>query len=196
VRPCGDERTPPVVRRSERPKLEAASPAEMGWEGGSSLDNDGTPRHCQTGWVRQARRKGVRKEPASERPSRRSTSSNLADVGWAAARTHDLVAWGTPEPVDVAGREASGKACGVPEARLLGHSWAPTPSNGLVVNMGTNLSLPPPEGHPLPAGTVHRPPLAMGWGGGPVVVRGRESRPHGEGVQRVRSIHATPGGRW
>jgi hypothetical protein len=96
----------------------------------------------------------------------------------------------------VAGREASGKACGVPEARLLGHSWAPTPSNGLVVNMGTNLSLPPPEGHPLPAGTVHRPPLAMGWGGGPVVVRGRESRPHGEGVQRVRSIHATPGGRW
>src|ERR1051326_6360456 len=26
--------------------------------------------------------------------------------------------------------------------------------------------------------------MTRGWGGGPVVVRGRESRPHGEGVQR------------
>ena len=104
------------------------------------------------------------------------------------------VAWGTPDPVDVAGREASGKACGVPEARLLGHSWAPTPSNGFVVNMGTQLLLP--QATPLRvAGLVHRPPMAAVGGGGPVVVRGRESRPHGEGVQRVRSIQATPGGR-
>ena len=29
--------------------------------------------------------------------------------------------------------------------------------------------------------------MPPGWGGGPVVVRGRESRPHGEGIQRVRS---------
>ena len=106
------------------------------------------------------------------------------------------LAWGTPEPVDVAGREALGKACGVPEAKLLGHSWAPTPSNGLVVNMGTNPSLPQPSGLRPEGGRVHRPPVVMGWGGGPVVVRGRESRPHGEGVQRVRSIQATPGGRW
>jgi hypothetical protein len=36
----------------------------------SSPDNDGTGRYCQTAWVRQARREGVREEPASERPSR------------------------------------------------------------------------------------------------------------------------------
>ncbi len=128
-------------------------------------------------------------------PQEETTSSNLADVGWVAARTYDHVAWGTLGPVDVAGREASGKACGVPEAKLLGHSWAPNPSNGRVVNMGTNPSLPPPVGYSLPAGRVHRPPVAMGWGGGPVVVRGRESRPHGEGVQRVRGTQATCEGR-
>jgi hypothetical protein len=32
-------------------------------------------------------------------------------------------------------------------------------------------------------GQAHRPLLPSGRGGGPVVVRGRESRPHGEGVQ-------------
>jgi hypothetical protein len=37
----------------------------------SSPDNDGTGRHCQTVRVRQARRKGVREEPATERLSRR-----------------------------------------------------------------------------------------------------------------------------
>jgi len=61
----------------------------MGWEGGSSLDNDGTPWHCQTGWVRQARREGVREEPARESPSSQTTSSNLADLGWVAVRTRD-----------------------------------------------------------------------------------------------------------
>jgi hypothetical protein len=37
----------------------------------SSPDNDGTSQHCQMARVRQARRKGVREEPAAERPSRR-----------------------------------------------------------------------------------------------------------------------------
>jgi hypothetical protein len=36
----------------------------------SSPDNDGTGQHCQMVRVRQARRKGVREEPAAERPSR------------------------------------------------------------------------------------------------------------------------------
>jgi hypothetical protein len=33
---------------------------------GSSPDNDGARRHCQTARVRQARREGVREEPAHE----------------------------------------------------------------------------------------------------------------------------------
>jgi hypothetical protein len=39
--------------------------------------------------------------------------------------------------------------------------------------------------------------VAVGRGGGPVVVRGRESRSHGEGGQQVSSADAgIPGGRW
>jgi hypothetical protein len=36
-------------------------------------------------------------------------------------------------------------------------------------------------------GKARRRLMASGWDGAPVVVRGRESRPHGEGGQRVRS---------
>ena len=167
----------------------------MGWEGGSSLDNDGTPRHCQTGWVRQARREGVREEPARESPSNHTTSSNLADLGWVAVRTRDHWRGKLLDRYKVAEREAVRNVCGVRTAMLQGQSWAPNPSNGLTVNMGTTLVLPNPIGHEPKGGNVRRPPMAPGWGGGPVVVRGRESRPHGEGVQRVRGTQATREGR-
>jgi hypothetical protein len=88
------------------------------------------------------------------------------------------------------------KACGVAVARLQGHSWAPTPSKGSRVNVGTILSVPEPAGC-LPAGGKTRRRLMLtGWGGGPVVVRAQESCVHGEGVQRVRSNTADRGGRW
>jgi hypothetical protein len=44
---------------------------------------------------------------------------------------------GTLWPVDVAGREAVVKVCGVAAAMLQGHSWVPIPSNGRKVNVGT-----------------------------------------------------------
>ena len=34
-------------------------------------------------------------------------------------------------------------------------------------------------------GLARRPLMAAGWGGGPVVVRARERRAHGEGARRV-----------
>lgn len=88
------------------------------------------------------------------------------------------------------------KNCGVIVARLQGHSWAPTPSNGCRVNVGT-VSLVP-SGYPtgIASGKVRCRLMPMGWDGGPVVVRGRESRPHGEGVQRDRSRVAEHGGHW
>jgi hypothetical protein len=95
----------------------------------------------------------------------------------------------------VADKEAVRNVCGVRTAMLQGQSWAPNLSNGLTVNMGTTLMLPNSIGHGPKSGKVHRPPMAPGWGGGPVVVRGRESRPHGEGVQRVRGTQATCEGR-
>ncbi len=88
------------------------------------------------------------------------------------------------------------KACGVAVARLQGHSWAPTPSKGSRVNVGTIPVVPSPASSLLVGGQARRRLMPPGWDGGPVVVRGRENRSHGEGVQRVRSIPADRGGRW
>ena len=103
---------------------------------------------------------------------------------------------GTPGLGDVAGREATVNVYGVAVAMLQGHSWAPTPSNGSTVNVGTIAAAPSPASILLVGGKARRRLMPPWWGGGPVVVRGRESRPHGEGVQRVRSNQAPSGGRW
>ena len=68
------------------------------------------------------------------------------------------------------------KVCGVAVAMLQGHSWAPTLSNGWKVNVGT---IPPVRRRPAAGwseGEVRCRLLPVGWGGGPVVVRDRESR--------------------
>jgi len=107
----------------------------------------------------------------------------------------------TPRLGDVASREATVKACGVAVAKPQGHSWAPPPSNGSRVNVGTIPMVPSLASSQLAGGKVCRRPMPLGWGGGPVVVRDRESRSHGpfrppgEGVQRIRSLHADREGR-
>jgi hypothetical protein len=88
------------------------------------------------------------------------------------------------------------KVCGVVVARPQGHSWAPNPSNGSGVNVGTVPAVPSPARLVLAGGKVRGRLMPSGWGGGVVVVRGRESRSHGEGPQRVRSIDVDDGGRW
>lgn len=85
---------------------------------------------------------------------------------------------------------------GVAVAMSQEHSWAPTPSNGTRVNVGTTLSVPSGQAASSPDGKVRRRPKPSGWGGEPVVVRDRESRPHGEGVQQIHSNEAELGGRW
>lgn len=104
--------------------------------------------------------------------------------------------WVTLWPVDVAGREAMVKACGVAVAMLQGHSWAPTLSNGWKVNVGTIPPVPYRSVSHRLVGKVRCRLMPVGWGGGPVVVRDRESRSHGEGVQCVRSRRVDHGGRW
>jgi hypothetical protein len=111
------------------------------------------------------------------------------------AYSHPRV-WGTPGSGYVADREATVKACGVAVAMLQGHSWAPTPLNGWRVNVGTISPAPPHSPTRVAGGKVRRRLMLVRWGGGPVVVRGRESRPHGEGVQRACSRSADRGGRW
>jgi hypothetical protein len=88
------------------------------------------------------------------------------------------------------------KVCGVVVAKRQGHSWAPPWSSGHAVNVGTVPAAPHSLVFGPLGGKVCRRLMLPGWGGGPVVVRGRESRPHGEGVQRDRSCDAMSGGRW
>ena len=124
----------------------------------------------------------------------KATSSNLADPGWAATQIRALVRR-TPRPVDVAGPEATAKACGVAVAKLQGYSWAPNPSSGSRANVGTIPGLPSPVGNSPSGGKARRRLMAPGWDGGSVVVGGRESRPHGEGIQRALSSDAKREGR-
>jgi hypothetical protein len=137
------------------------------------------------------------------KPLNRPTSSNLADMGWVAARTErrcagrELLAG-----VDTPRREATVNAHGVAVAMLLGQSWAPTPSIGCVVNVGT-ARYRPSFAQPARKGAGSLPAVGAGWGGGSVVVAGvttrhggRESRPQGEGGQQAGSEEAgMPGGR-
>jgi hypothetical protein len=91
--------------------------------------------------------------------------------------------------------------CGVTVTMLQEHSWVPTLSNGLRVNVGTIPVAPAPIRLWRCGGKAHRQLMLPEWGGGPVVVRGRESRLHapllgaGEGVQLTRSIQTERGGR-
>lgn len=87
------------------------------------------------------------------------------------------------------------KVCGVTVAMPQGHSWAPSSSSGSTVNVGTLVVVPFPVSTRLTGGKARRRLMPSQGGGGPVVVRARERRAHGEGVQCVRSIYAPVGGR-
>jgi hypothetical protein len=131
-------------------------------------------------------------------PRKGITGSNLVDVGRDAAHANRR-----PRREATSSRalfwvwsKATGKGCGVPVAMLPGKSWAPPPSSGHLVNVGTLPGLPfLPRGR-RGGGQAGRRLVALGGDGAPVVVRARERRVHGEGGQRVRSLGAgMPGGR-
>jgi len=132
-----------------------------------------------------------------------STSSNLADLGWAAARTRIRLWCGELlGRLAVVGREAMVKDCGVAVAMLQGQSWSPHPTSGSRVNVGTIRAVPSPASMMLAGGKARRRLMLPGWGGGLVVVAGvtaghggRESRLQGEGVQQDRGMQARRGGR-
>ena len=92
-------------------------------------------------------------------------------------------------------REATRKVCGVLVAMPQGYSWTPPPSSGSAVNVGTARRRPADQ-HEAGGRAGTSSADSAGRDGACVVVRGRESRLHGEGGQRVRSRHAArPGGR-
>jgi hypothetical protein len=154
--------------------------------GGSGPDNDGTGRHCQTARVRQARREGVAGANQWLNPLKRGIGSNLADVGRGAVRavpggvaTPWLVFRGWRGGHEEGLRRTHGEAAG---AKL-----GAAPVDRSAMNVGTILGLP------AGGGQARCRLLAPGWGGAFVVVRGRESRLHGEGRQRTCSIRLEGG---
>ena len=130
---CGENRTPGAGGARGKRTGGNTSTAPAGYltpgvagEGGSSLDNVGTGRYCQTGRVRLARSEGVTRVNQWLKPRNGASGSNLADMGRDAVRDLILGGGSTPEPVLADGEEAALKACGVGAAMLPGYSWTPT----------------------------------------------------------------------
>jgi hypothetical protein len=91
--------------------------------------------------------------------------------------------WSTPKPVDSAGEEVTLKVCGVGVAMLSGHELGASLVDRSAVNVGTVRGRSGVPVRQTGRGQVRRRLRAAGRDGGLVVVRGRESRLHGEGDQ-------------
>jgi hypothetical protein len=111
-------------------ELGAAYPVETdgyGWQAASTT----TGRASTVRWSGSGKRDGkvYERNQRLNASQERTTSSNLTDPGWAAARIRASVRR-TPWLVNVAGREATVNVCGVAVAKLQGHSWSPNPTSG------------------------------------------------------------------
>jgi hypothetical protein len=153
----------------------------------SSPDNAGTGWYCQTTWARLARQIGVTRVNQCLNPLKRGTGSNLVDAGRAAVRAKRNEARGDSE-AGYSGRpgghiECLRRRCGDAAGEELGAD----PADRCMVNVGTVFGLPSPPPSQGGNGQVCCQLMARGWDGASVVVRGRESRSHGEGRQQARN---------
>jgi hypothetical protein len=109
--------------------------------GGSSPDNDGAGRYCQTARVRQARREGVVRANQWLNPLKRGIGSNLADVGRDAVRA---VPGGpaTPWLVFRGWRGGHGEGLRRTHGEAAGAKLDAAPVDRSAMNVGTALGLP------------------------------------------------------
>ena len=119
-------------------------------------------------------------------PLKTWTGSNLVDVGRGA--THAA----RPSVSDsntVLTRQRGGHEEGLRRTRgdVAGEELVAHPVYRYMVNVGTTSKQPSAPASQAGDGKVRGRPIAMRWGGGSVVVRGRESRLHGKGTQRASS---------
>lgn len=149
--------------------------------------------------ARQARQRGVTRVNQWWNPLKGGTGSNLVDLGRATVRVDEDVRRrrlrsrlfapvGRPSP----------RCCGFGGGEAVAAELGADPVDRHTVNVGTLVGSPSPPPSQGGDGQAHRRLMAWRGGGGSVVVRGRESRLHGEGTQRVRRrCDGTPGGgRW
>lgn len=129
-------------------------------------------------------------------PLKVRTSSNLVDMGWAAA--HVLVSNEEGDLETLWYWQAEGHGEGLRRIRgeAAGEKLGATPVNRHTLNMGTISASPSPLLIQSGGGQVRCRLLVPRWDGGSVLVRGWESQPHGEGTQQDRGADAgMPGGR-
>ena len=167
---------------------------------GSSPDKAGTVQYCQMGRVRRTRREGVTRVNQWMNLRNRGTGSNLVDLGRDAVHAERTNGEATPGPVIDAGPGGREESLRRTRGDAAGAELGTDPADRHTVNMGTLLRLPYPACFQQVGGQGHRRPMGAAGGGAAVVVRGRESRPHGEGRQRDRNCrrsagHVMPGGR-
>lgn len=156
-----------------------------------------TDRNYQTVRVRQARREGVTRVNQWLNPRNEAASSNLVDKGWIAVGAERL--GGKARPVVVLCAAAGSHAEGLRRKRdhAVGEELGTNPAERDVVNMGTAARPAVSPSFQVGNGQVRCQPVVAQRGGAAVVVRGRESRLHGEGRQLFRSTGTgMPGGRW
>jgi hypothetical protein len=186
----GDERAPASGCRSSRAKAGGSLIPGARVRAGAAPT---TARRAGTTGrpsARSARRKGVTEVNQWLKPLKRDAGSNLVDVGRIAAHAVRDCGRGLRSRRNAVGGEAARKVCGVLVAMLQGEELGADPVDRDVVNVGT---VPVP---PICGGQARCRLLVPGRGGGSVVVRGRESRPHGEGTQQAsRAVAGRPGGR-
>jgi hypothetical protein len=149
--------------------------------GGSSPDHDGTGRYCQMARARQARREGAARANQWLNPLKRGIGSNLADLGREAVHACPD-GWATPASEFRGWRGGHGEGLRCTRGEAAGEKLGAAPVDRSAMNVGTILGLPVDDGQ------ARCRLLAPGWGGASGVVRGRESRPHGEGRQRTCSV--------
>lgn len=105
--------------------------------------------------------------------------------------------WATPTRCCVRAGGGHGEGLRRSCDEAAGEELGVDPVEWLVVNVGTVAGLPSVPVGQAGNGKACRLLMDLGQGGGSVVVRGRESRSHGEGIQWVRSPRIVmPGGRW
>jgi len=127
-------------------------------------------------------------------PLKRGTGSNLVDMGRAAVRADLIDGEATLTPATCVGQEAIGECLRRTRGEAAGEELGAHPADWHMVNAGTVPGSPQPPPGQGGGGQAHRRLMVPGWDGGSVVVRGRESRLHGEGIQRVRSeVTGMPG---
>ena len=120
-------------------------------------------------------------------PLKRGTGSNLVDMGRAAAGADRCTGMHGPETASNVVSVRHGEDLRRTRVEAAGEELGADPADWHMVNAGTVPVSPVLALTQGAGGQAHRQLMAPERGGGPVVVRVRESRTHGEGAQRVRS---------